>query len=272
VDVLALILACSLHSDDALVRTLVDVQSGANTYFVGDLSTLKTHDSLASAAEALRTAEDIANHGGRPAVGLLGIPLDWAARFGRHPRDLFDGCTNIAIGTAMLSEFDAACSPQARARAPAAKARRPGTLARRSPRPSAVVRACVLARFARELGVQGAPAEILTRTDVRSPEGPPAAPAQSSAIFGDGIDDAQTLPVEWSDQRMYLDAGDLARGASSPAAPAPPAQRPTAAPATPSPPHLSWPTPRGLRSIPIVPRALPRAATAAGAAPAPQDR
>jgi hypothetical protein len=31
------------------------------------------------------------------------VPLEWAARFGRQPRDLFDGCTNIAIATSMYS-------------------------------------------------------------------------------------------------------------------------------------------------------------------------
>ncbi|MEP6655004.1 MAG: hypothetical protein ABJA82_16695, partial [Myxococcales bacterium] len=94
-DVLAVIFACSLHPDDALVGTLIDVQSGGNVYFVGDLSTLKTNESLASADAAHRFAEDLRRHGGRPAVGLLGIPLDWSARYGRAPIELFNGCTNV---------------------------------------------------------------------------------------------------------------------------------------------------------------------------------
>jgi hypothetical protein len=103
-DVLAIILACSLHPDDRLVRTLVDVQSDGNRFFVGDLRTLNTNDSLRSAENALRFAEDLRRHGGRPAVGLLGVPLEWSERFGRAPIELFDACTNVSIATAAFSD------------------------------------------------------------------------------------------------------------------------------------------------------------------------
>jgi hypothetical protein len=255
-DVLALILACSLHPDDALVRVMVDVQSSGNVYFVGDLATLKTHDSLTSAADALRAADDIAGHGGRPAVGLLGVPLDWAARFGRRPIDLFDGCTNIAIGTAMFSQFEAACAPQPSAIRPS---RAPLRSSRRSRRrlPTAANRACVLSHLATELGLQGAPAEILRRIDVR-PEASAADPAHESAIFGDGVDDAQVLSAEWSDQRIYLDApsGVRASTAGTSTAPEPPRSTAAASP-TPREPPVSSPPGRGLRPIPILPRPLP---------------
>jgi hypothetical protein len=225
VDVLALILACSLHPDDVLVRTLVDVQSQGNVYFVGDLATLKTHDNLTSAADALRAAEDIASHGGRPAVGLLGIPVDWAARFGRSPRDLFDACTNIAIGTAMFSEFDAACSP----RPPAPRRASASVRSARAPRrlqSMGAKRTCVLARLATELGLHGTPAEILKRIDLHTTD--VGGPAHESAIFGDGVADAQELPAAWSDRRIYLEAGDhvTKSGANAPATAAKAAKRP----------------------------------------------
>jgi hypothetical protein len=263
-DVLALILACSLHPDDALVRTLVDVQSSGNVYFVGDLATLKTNDNLTSAADALRAAEEIGSHGGRPAVGLLGIPLDWAARFGRNPRDLFDACTNIAIGTAMLSSFDAVCAPHAASRAPKGNARRPRVLSRRpQARASAGVRACILTRFASELGVQGAPAEILKRTAVRATGGDAPTPAVSSAIFGDGVDDALGLPAEWSDRRIYLDASDVRAsdpGSASSSQPAPRAVPGTPTGATRSPASL------GPRPISVVGGSLPSISIAADSA------
>jgi hypothetical protein len=47
-DVVTLILACSLYPDDALVRALISDQSQDNPYFVGDLATLKTSDRLTS--------------------------------------------------------------------------------------------------------------------------------------------------------------------------------------------------------------------------------
>jgi hypothetical protein len=79
-DLLAIVLACSLHPDDALVTTLVDVQSEGNVYFVGDLKTLKSRDWLRSAEAALQYSDELRAQCGRPAVGLLGIPLDWASR------------------------------------------------------------------------------------------------------------------------------------------------------------------------------------------------
>jgi hypothetical protein len=105
----ALILSCSLHPDDNLVQGLAYRMSVANQFFVGDLSNLNTYDSAKSTAEAMRIANAIKTAGGRPAVGLMAVPLDWAARFGRAPEDLFDGCTNISIGTAMLSDFNRLC-------------------------------------------------------------------------------------------------------------------------------------------------------------------
>ncbi len=156
-DVLAIILACSLHPDDQLVRTLIDVQSSGNRFFVGDLSTLKTNDSLRSAQDALRFAEDVRRHGGRPAVGLLGVPLEWAARFGRAPVDLFDACTNVSIATAVFDDYYRQCST------------RPGSRSARGPsrraagRKATLVRAryCIVTSFARDLGVRTAAPVIL---------------------------------------------------------------------------------------------------------------
>lgn len=151
-DILAIILACSLHADDRLVGTLIDVQSSGNPYFVGDLRTLKTYDSLRSPEEALRVADDIRRHGGRPAVGLLGVPLDWAARYDRPARTLFDACTNIAVGTAAFADYDARCSVRKRTHRNS-RDHRPSDHSRR--------RYCVVREFARDLGVRVAAPVIL---------------------------------------------------------------------------------------------------------------
>jgi hypothetical protein len=151
-DVVTLILACSLYPDDALVRALISVQSQDNPYFVGDLATLKTSDRLTSTEAAMVEADAISRKDGRPAVGLLGIPIDWARRFDREPRELFDPCTNIAIGTAMLSEFEAECihsKPSSRLRD------HPDHNCSNKPR------SCVLRKYAHGLGLLGTPAAVL---------------------------------------------------------------------------------------------------------------
>ena len=106
----ALILSCSFHYDDHLVEALARKLSITNQYFVGDLSDLNTYDSAKSVADAHRIVDAIIAKGDRPAVGFMAVPVTWAARFGRTTDDLFDGCTSISIATAMLSEYEHACT------------------------------------------------------------------------------------------------------------------------------------------------------------------
>jgi hypothetical protein len=187
VDILAIVLACSLHADDRLVTTLVDVQSGGNPFFVGDLTTLKTNDELPSAADALRFAESVQNHGGRPAVGLLGVPFEWAARYGRAPIELFDACTNISVGTAALADYYQRCrsgvGPSRSSPGRDQHHRRPPSLRN--------TRYCVVRRLAAELGVRVAAPAILDSLVAESKSLPPSPwerPPQRSPLFSQGAD------------------------------------------------------------------------------------
>jgi hypothetical protein len=111
----AAIVACSLYFDEALVRALVEGQSQGAQYFVGDLSDLKSSSAPdLRAARALFSAVERRGH--RPALGLMGVPIDWSAALSRTPADLWNPCINISIGTAKLSDFDYACR-QSRAHA-----------------------------------------------------------------------------------------------------------------------------------------------------------
>jgi hypothetical protein len=186
-DVLAIILACSLHPDDALVRALARIQSNENIYFVGDLATLKTRDGLTSAADALRVAQELERQGGRPAVGLLGVPLGWAARYGRAPIELFDACTNVALATSAFAEYAQRCGPPSRSThgARAKRSRRAREL-----RAAQAARACILSRFATDLGLVSTPAAILRSLSPEAEVAPGEAddgPAQRSQVFG-GVD------------------------------------------------------------------------------------
>lgn len=183
-DVLAILLACSLHPDDALVRHLAHVQSNDSAYFVGDLATLQTRDDLATAAAALRVAEGIERNGGRPAVGLLGVPLAWAARHGREPIELFDACTNVALATSAFAEYAQHCArvwpgtPGLRTKR--LSKRRDGRWSRRQ-------RACILSHFAADLGLPGIPAAVLRSLKPASTVASRATdgnPAQRSQVLG----------------------------------------------------------------------------------------
>jgi len=151
--VFALILSCSLHPDDALVRAFIQRVSDGNVYFVGDLATVTSHDHVHGLPEAMALVEEIREAGGRPAVGLMAVPVTWAQRYGRTEADLFDGCINIALGTDAMARYAAECSQRARQ---GTRRSRP-----RSELPRAAARLCILRHFDRELGVYGYPAGVL---------------------------------------------------------------------------------------------------------------
>jgi hypothetical protein len=207
-DVLAIILACSLHPDDQLVRTLVDVQSNGNRFFVGDLRTLNTNDSLRSAEDALRFAEDLRRNGGRPAVGLLGVPLEWSERFGRAPIELFDVCTNVSIATAAFSDYYRRCSLGVAVRRSRIHAHH------RPAREPALIRAryCIVASFARDLGVRtAAPVilrELIAKTLAHEEMTVDASPELSSPI---GVD---TPEGGTGAMRLFLDPTVVLPGSS----------------------------------------------------------
>ena len=120
-DLLATILTCSLYaSDDALVRAIAEGPSGSNPYLV-----VNTADGPAptdpvpapkSEREAIARVAELRTEGARLLLGLLEIPPSWLDAFGRPLPSAFDPCINVAIGTAMLSEFDAQCASRVPAR------------------------------------------------------------------------------------------------------------------------------------------------------------
>ena len=240
-DLLTIILACSLHPDDQLVEAFIRKVSDANPLFLGDFVTLVTHDDLTSADQVLELAKAISEKGGRPGLGLMAIPISWASRFNRDPKDLLDACTNISIGTAMMASFATECGPHLRARL------RRSASKHASRRRLVAVRACVLEGFDREIGVQGFTG-ILTEI--------PRLPAR---------DPDSDLPPE----RSSLDDEPPAARPQVPLEPpvVPSLGRPAEAP--PTPPRSSRPTPPGPQhpppasgghrgsGLPPTPRALP---------------
>jgi hypothetical protein len=202
-DVLTLALACSLYQDHDLVRTLITDASHGNPFFVGDTSNLDTYDNSSSLQDAQKIIQRVTKSGGRPAVGLMGLPLHWAARFGKTTGALFDGCTNVSIGTAMLKQFEQQC------RAAIAPISKTAVTRRRRPRPPLsidLLRPCVLGHFGRELGIQnfveGIMADLPRRT-ISAAARPSMAPS------------AQESPASWNGPGLFLEVdaqADFAAG------------------------------------------------------------
>ena len=156
-DVLTLILACSVYPDDSLVRAMVDLASQGNPHFVGDMTTLATFDKTSNTNDAERLVAELGRQGGRPVVGLMGIPPSWAVRYGRTRHELYDGCVNIWVGTAVLSSHYESCVA---AHAAIFTPGHPGDRQKRVAPPEAV-RLCALRRFGADLGVDGYAEAIL---------------------------------------------------------------------------------------------------------------
>ena len=121
----------------------------------------------------------------------MSVPLDWAARFGRQPDDLFDGCTNIAIGTAMLSDYARLCTA-----GPARRSHR-ASRPRRPPRPTIPVRTCILRRLETEMNLQGIVDHVLpvvARVDAAAADPWTDSPAARSPLFPDNTDTVSGWP------------------------------------------------------------------------------
>jgi hypothetical protein len=229
--ILALILSCSLHHDDALVSAFIERVSDSNVYFVGDLATVTSHDHVQSLADALALVDEIQKKGGRPAVGLMAVPLTWAARYGRSPAELFDGCTNIAIGTDIMATFESRCTT-----GPSHRGDRKVAPRRRHRLPLAAGRACILRQFDLELGLRGYPEAVLGQMSktASQPRDRAADSAPSrSRVFPDDTDEADPHDSsDWSNQRLYFlsppapslptAAGAEVAGRRGPPPPAPP--------------------------------------------------
>jgi hypothetical protein len=165
-DLLATILTCSLYaSDDAVVRAIAEGPSGNNPYLVtgpvADAAEAGAPPLPKNEAEGAARAEGLIAQGGRPLLGLLELLPAWLDLFGRPLSSAFDPCTNIAIGSAMLSEFDYECAVSARTR-------------RQAPLPLERVnrRACVLRRYESAIGVDDFEGAILLELSVQRPLAP----------------------------------------------------------------------------------------------------
>lgn len=152
-DLATLLLACSVHADDALLAAVAYAHSSAgNVYSVQNvhLDVLTSQDEPLwrgtpprSIDAALSEIARIADAGGTPVVGLLPVRLEWAAAFGKTPAQILEPCTNVAVASAQVSAFDYECRSEGpRATSPAR-------------------RACTLNRYGSSVGLPGLPRSVL---------------------------------------------------------------------------------------------------------------
>ena len=169
-DVLTTILSCSLYlADDDLVRAVAQSTSESDPDFVFDASIerieIDPQPIPKTPAEGLARTQAIVARGGRPLLGLMQLPPAWLSAFGRDLVEAFNPCTNIAVGTAMLSQFDFECAGEKSGAAPPkatpAKKAEPQASGLHAPtafsasvrEPSAARRRCVLSKYEEGIGL-----------------------------------------------------------------------------------------------------------------------
>jgi hypothetical protein len=150
--ILAALLACSVHLDDALLLGVAEAFSERNPLTITNVAVdrldprddrLLAERMPRSSAAATELVAELVARGGSPVVGLLPVRPEWAAELAKPSDAVFDVCANIEIASAKLSAFDYAC--RALGSAPSAAARRQ----------------CTLARFGASLGLPALPRAVL---------------------------------------------------------------------------------------------------------------
>lgn len=167
---LALLVSCSLHLDDALVLGVIDAFSAGNPFTVRSALVLEDEDELLdldmppqSAGEARAIVDRIVAAGGAPVVGLVPLRPAWLEDLEKPASALFDSCQAIEVATAKLSEFDFQC-------------RHRGATFRATAR-----RACTLERYGASLGLPALGRFVLVSLAHMPPVPVEATPTSSSA-------------------------------------------------------------------------------------------
>ncbi len=160
-DVLTVILTCSLYvSDDALVRALAEGPGASSPYTVvsgaRDSTDAVPPPPPKTESEALSRARELIAARERPLLGLLQVPPAWIEAFGQPLVSVFDPCTNVAIGTAMLSQFDYECADP--------RAAKQNRALERTNR-----RACVLRKYGAALGADDFAEAVQLELSVQPP-------------------------------------------------------------------------------------------------------
>ncbi|MGH7297356.1 MAG: hypothetical protein ACRELB_20635, partial [Polyangiaceae bacterium] len=129
---------------------------------------------------ALARLDDVTSKGGKPLLGLMQLPPAWLKMFGREPRDAFDACINVSIGSAMLSALDHECAAGAGPRVE--------PISRRSRRlPVMVVlppdRACVVRKYGQAIGLTDFELLITLELGGQRPLPPAHAPVDAPIVF-----------------------------------------------------------------------------------------
>jgi hypothetical protein len=107
-EIVTLILQCSLYNDNSITNAMLEVGSKNNPLIVTvDNDPAKT---FATADEAAQFATQQIQQGHQVDVGLMQIPNRWLKDYSPIPADLFMPCKNMVLATKILNDAATQCN------------------------------------------------------------------------------------------------------------------------------------------------------------------
>jgi len=113
-DFLTLAALCGPGVDPVTTAAIVKAESHFEPLAIRD-NTLQVTFRPASRGVAESTLSELVRRGDRLAIGLMQITTPWVARLHMRATDLLDSCTNVRVGTWILSNNYNACRAPGRA-------------------------------------------------------------------------------------------------------------------------------------------------------------
>lgn len=105
-DLVTLILACSLYADNTLPYAMIQTSTQNNPLVVTVDDDIKTFKTIPAAVQYTQT--QIAQ-GKNLEIGLMQISSQWLPEIGAHASDLFRPCKNLVVATQILEKLRLKC-------------------------------------------------------------------------------------------------------------------------------------------------------------------
>lgn len=105
-DLITLVLACSLYSDNSIPYAMIQTGSEDNPLVVMVDAKTKHFKTI---SEAITFTQKQMTQGKKVDIGLMQIPSQWLPEVGAHAADLFRPCKNLVVATQILNKTRLEC-------------------------------------------------------------------------------------------------------------------------------------------------------------------
>lgn len=105
-DLVTLVLACSLYADNSIPYAMIKMGPQNNPLIVTVDNETKSFKTIPAAIQYTQNQVAL---GKNPEIGLMQIPSQWLPEMGAHISDLFRPCKNLVVATQILQKLRLKC-------------------------------------------------------------------------------------------------------------------------------------------------------------------